>query len=370
VTRAALAAVVLAGALLATAARAPQSPVDEARLLSDEPAPTLGDYRLFSDAAARHPNGERVIPYDLNTPLFSDYALKDRYLFLPPRTKVRYRDTGALDFPVGATLVKTFAFPADFRKPGEKVRFVETRLLIHRKAGWVPLVYVWSDNQNRAVLQRAGTRVAVAFTDAAGEPRRIDYQVPNTNQCKQCHELAGATSPIGPKARNLNRAQTYPLGRDNQLDRWSRLGLLTGAPESSAAPRLPRWDDPTEAIEGRARAYLDVNCGHCHNPQGMASNSGLTLTFEETNRSALGVGKRPVAAGRGSGGLEVSIDAGHPDRSIIAFRMASTEPGVLMPQIGRTVVHAEGLALVRAYIAQMRSGDTRGPPRTGPGHSD
>jgi uncharacterized repeat protein (TIGR03806 family) len=346
VSRAAVAAAIFVGAVLTAGAGLPPAGVDVARLLADDAAPVLADYHLFADAGARRPNGERVIPYDLQTPLFSDYALKERYVFLPPGTKVRYAAAGALDFPVGATLIKTFAFPADLRQPGEKVRFIETRLLIHRQAGWVPLTYVWNEAQDQAVLKRAGTRVPVAFVDAAGRERRIDYQIPNVNQCKQCHELAGATTPIGPKARNLDR--------DGQLERWSRVGLLQGAPPAGTAPRLPRWDDPDAPVDGRARAYLDVNCGHCHNPAGTANNSGLTLTWEETEPAALGVGKRPVAAGRGSGNLEVAIDPGHPDRSILIYRMASTEPGVLMPQIGRSVVHDEGLALVRAYIAAMK----------------
>ena len=354
--RATPAVLALAAVLLAGGATPPPAGPDLAGLLADDPAPTLAAYRLFADAAGRQPNGPRVVPYDLATPLFSDYAVKRRYLFLPPGTKVAWRDAGALDFPVGATLIKTFAYPADFRRPDQGLRFIETRLLIHRKVGWVPLTYVWNQDQTQAVLKRAGTRVPVAFVDAAAQPRQIDYQVPNTNQCKQCHALGGETTPIGPKARNLNIDVAFGQGRGNQLALWSGLGLLSGAPDPAAAPRLPRWDDPSQAVADRARAYLDVNCGHCHNPAGMASNSGLYLTWEEADPAALGVGKRPVAAGRGSGGLEVSIDPGHPDRSILAWRMASVEPGVMMPQIGRTVVHEEGLALVRAYIAGMKPG--------------
>ena len=119
--------------------------------------------------------------------------------------------------------------------------------------------------------------------------------------------------------------------------------------------RLPRWDDPNAPLEGRARAYLDVNCGHCHNRDGLASNSGLYLTYEEADRSALGIEKRPVAAGRGSGGFLFSIAPGHPEQSILLYRMASTEPGVMMPELGRSLVHDEGLALVRDYIAKMQS---------------
>jgi uncharacterized repeat protein (TIGR03806 family) len=342
-------------ALFLAAAAPATPPVDAARLLDETPAPTLDAYHLFKDAGARRPNAG-LTPYDLQTPLFSDYAQKRRFLFLPPGASARYAADGPLDFPVGAVLVKTFAFPADFRRPGEKVRFIETRLLIHKQGGWSANTYVWNEAQDQAVLKRAGLRVPVAFTDAAGRARQIDYAVPDANQCKQCHGQAGAIVPLGPKARNLNGPYPYAGGPENQLVHWTRQGLLTGAPKPGAAPRAARWDDPREALDQRARAYLDVNCGHCHNPAGLASNSGLYLEWEETDPAKRGLLKRPVAAGRGAGDLLFDIDPGHPDRSILLHRMASTEPGVMMPQIGRTVVHEEGVALIRAYIAGMGPG--------------
>jgi uncharacterized repeat protein (TIGR03806 family) len=328
--------------------------VDLQNLLGSKPAPALSDYALFTDEAAQHPNAG-VTPYSLNTPLFSDYAEKRRFLFLPPGTQARYRPTGPLDLPVGATLIKTFAYPADLRRTGEKVRMLETRLLIRRRSGWVALAYVWNPEQTEARLKRAGTRLDVAFTDAHGQVRQVDYRVPNQNQCKECHSLAGRLAPIGVKARNLNGAFAYPEGPENQLARWTRTGMLAGAPGPGAAPRTAVWDDPSEPLEARARAYLDGNCGHCHNARGMASNTGLYLDLEEQRAGRLGVGKRPAAAGKGAGDLELDLVPGQPDASIIAYRMASTDPGVMMPELGRSLAHEEGLALVRAYIAQMQT---------------
>lgn len=350
--RAAALALTLA-ALLTLAGAAPPAAVDAERLMDEAPAPTLTAYRLFIDAGARTPNAG-LTPYDVATPLFSDYADKRRFIFLPPGLKARYAGAGLIDLPVGTVLVKTFAYPADFRRPDEAVRFIETRLLIHRKAGWAALTYVWNDAQDQAVLKRAGMRLPIRFVDAAGRTRQVSYEVPNVNQCKQCHAQNGEITPLGPKARNLNWTYPYAGGPENQLAHWSRTGLLEGAPAPATVPSTPLWSDAATPAEPRARAYLDANCAHCHSRAGLASNSGLYLSWEETDPSVLGVGKRPVAAGRGAGGLEVSIDPGHPERSILLYRMISNEPGVMMPQIGRSVAHDEGVEAIRAYIAAMK----------------
>jgi uncharacterized repeat protein (TIGR03806 family) len=322
--------------LLIGAAPAPKVNAD---LLRTTDAPRLADYGLF-DAASRPAPG--VQRYTLNTPLFSDGAEKSRYVWLPPGTAAEYRASGALAFPIGTVLVKRFAFPVDARQPGRNLTPIETRLLIHRPAGWVALSYV--EEGGEAVLKRAGKRVAVTTTDAAGRPLTIDYAVPNQNQCKTCHQSGEAITPIGPTAANLNDGR--------QLLQWQASGRLMNLP-AAGVPRLARWDDAAAPLDARARAYLAVNCGHCHNRAGFASNSGLWLDPDEREPAHLGINKRPVAAGRGSGGLEFSILPGQPDKSILLHRMLSSEPGVMMPQFGRSLIHAEGVALLRQWIAAM-----------------
>ncbi|WP_353198348.1 SO2930 family diheme c-type cytochrome [Sandarakinorhabdus sp.] len=321
------------------------APVVQADLLMGSDAPRLADYGLF-DASGQPAPG--VQAYTLNTPLFSDGAEKFRYVWLPPGTKADYRASGVLAFPVGTVLIKRFAFAADERQPAQNLTTVETRLLIHRPAGWTALSYVQDGTD--AVLKRAGKRIPVAIINAAGQPQHIDYAVPNQNQCKQCHQAGEAITPIGPTAGNLNGGLHHD--GPNQLATWAKADRLAGLP-ASGLPRLARWDDAAEPLAARARAYLAVNCGHCHDRAGFASNSGLYLNPDEQTPAHLGIWKRPVAAGRGSGGREFSIVPGQPDQSILLHRMTSSEPGVMMPQFGRTLAHAQGIALIRQWIAAM-----------------
>lgn len=320
----------LTAAVLLSAAPIPQ-PVAADLLLAEAPAPKLSDYRLFRDGAAKRPN-IRVLAYALNTPLFSDYADKHRYLFVPAGQTATYRADGVMEFPVGTALVKTFATPS---------RFIETRLLIRKAAGWVAQPYVWNADGTEAVLKRAGVTLPVTMPTPEGTTG-LSWSVPNVNQCKGCHAQGHDIVPIGPTAWNLG---------PSQLRRWARRGLLSGVP--ATLPVVPRWDDATAPVAVRARAYLAVNCAHCHSAAGPASNSGLFLDFGQADRVASGIGKRPVAAGRGSGNREFAIVPGEPDQSILAYRMESTEPGVLMPELGRSLTHSEGVALVRAYIAAL-----------------
>ena len=156
-----------------------------------------------------------------------------------------------------------------------------------------------------------------------GRARTNNYIIPNANQCKGCHKSGETMTPIGPKARHLNRDFAYREGTENQLAHWSRLGALAGAPTPSEAPRLAVWDDPKSGtLDARARAWLEINCAHCHNPDGPARNSGLDLLASQRNPTAFGINKPPVAAGLGSGGLALRhrprparrIDPGLPDR--------------------------------------------------------
>jgi uncharacterized repeat protein (TIGR03806 family) len=327
-------------------------PVNQAAIAAERPPERLSEYRFFRDIAAREPNAG-VTPYDLNTPLWSDGALKFRYVFVPPGQQARYNDERVFSFPVGTVLIKTFAFAADMRRPTENVHLLETRLLIRRAEGWVALPYVWNDEQTEAQLSLIGAVVPVNFIDETGDAIALDWDVPNRNQCKGCHDRSGEITPIGPSARSLLLDYAYGTGLENQIAHWNRTGILAALPAREILPAPRAYDDTSGSVHDRARAYLDVNCAHCHNPEGPAHTSGLDLSWSQTDPVQWGVYKRPVAAGRASAGFAFSIEPGHPERSILVHRMASIDPGVMMPELGRQRVDERAVALMREWIADM-----------------
>jgi uncharacterized repeat protein (TIGR03806 family) len=324
-----------------------------------EPFERLSLYQLFDGDPAHQRPSKGVIPYDLNSALFSDYADKFRFIKLPTGTHATYSPDEVFEFPVGTVIAKTFAFPRDARDPSQGRRLIETRILKREADGWVGLPYVWNKEQTEATLDVAGDAVDVSWVHTDGSRRSDNYIIPNANQCKGCHKAGEIMKPIGPKARHLNRDFAYSEGSDNQLRYWTDRGLLKGAPDPVSAPRLAVWDDPKSGnLDARARAWLEINCAHCHSPEGPARNSGLDLLASQRNPTSFGINKPPVAAGIGSGGLAFDIVPGRPDQSILAFRIASTHPGIMMPELGKRLVHEEGVALIREWIAAMPA-----PPR-------
>jgi uncharacterized repeat protein (TIGR03806 family) len=316
----------------------------------NDPYPSVSLYcmvRIESGAIVTEPG---VVLYDLNTPLFSDYAVKVRTLWLPPGKSAPWDAASAFDFPEGTLITKSFGFRDDLRKSAPSVRWIETRVLLRAGGEWRGYAYAWDDAGREASLTLAGGVQQISWLDESGQSVTANYLVPDFNQCKQCHSSDGVMGLLGTKARNLNRAS----GGENQLARFSRLGWLAGAPDPSLAPRLPVWNDPaTGTVEERARAYLEVNCAHCHSDAGTARTTGLILWASETSASRYGVCKTPVAAGEATGGFQYDVVPGDPDHSIVAFRMAATRPQVAMPQISRSVVDKQGLELVRQWIAGL-----------------
>ncbi|MBP8810330.1 MAG: hypothetical protein KBG48_26820 [Kofleriaceae bacterium] len=312
----------------------------------------LSSYRLFTDLPGQVAQPE-LVRFDLVEPLFSDYTDKARWLYLPPGQAAAWRDGDEpLALPVGAILVKSFAYPRDRRDPGAGRLLLETRLLLHQADGWRAASYVYRPDGSDADLSVAGEFLDTSWIHDDGATRTNRYVVPNINQCGNCHgEFDGVVAPLGPRARRLNRPAAS--GGGNQLEAMIAAGRLTGAPPAAAWPIDHALGDASASLDQRARTWLDVNCAHCHNPRGPARTSGLDLSIGQTEPERFGVCKTPVAAGPGSGGLRFDIVPGQPEQSILMFRLNSVEPAIRMPELGRNLVHAESVALLGEWITQL-----------------
>ena len=345
---------------------------------------------------------EGVLPYELTSALFTDYAHKLRTVWMPEGTTATANEDGSLNYPVGTILSKTFYYPlaypvggreswsklartsqADLRvgdlteplnMPLDGIRLVETRLMVHRESGWVTLPYVWDDQQRSASLSLIGADFKATLVDTSSgghPPEDFLYVVPDANQCGGCHITSFTTKqplPIGPKLHYLNRKIHYAGADTNQLTVWTEAGYLDPSVTADEAP-LPRAPDALDPAAGslneRARAYLDINCAHCHNPEGAGDTSGLFLDLGTTETRRLGSCKPPIAAGRGTGGYRVAISPGKPDESILPFRMASSDPSIAMPELGRSTVHQEGVELIKEWIRALE-GECEPALSTGP----
>ncbi len=316
----------------------------------------LSDYGFFKGNGATQEPVAGVTPYDVNTPLFSDFTSKHRFVRLPNGTSAQYAENDAFDFPVGSCVVKTFTYPHDAADASQGEQLLETRVLERKPAGWYGYSYLWNKEQTEATLDLGGSTIETSWKGADGKRHSNNYIVPHANQCKSCHVSNGKTFlPLGIKARNLNKDYAYTDGKDNQLAHWTKAGILKGSPGPAHAPKVPRYDDPSSGtVDARARAWLDVNCAHCHNPAGPARTTGLDLSIGQTDFAKLGVWKSPVAAGHGSGDHRYDIVPGKPDDSIVIYRLESTEPGVMMPELPRRLVPDDAVALLKEWIAQMK----------------
>ncbi|MEM7232652.1 MAG: SO2930 family diheme c-type cytochrome, partial [Planctomycetota bacterium] len=318
--------------------------------------PKLSDWGLFEGNGASQEPVSGVVPYDLNTELFADYAAKRRFVRLPTGEAATYRAKRVFDFPRGTVIAKTFSMPRDFTDPKQGEVLLETRILSHEENGWFGFSYLWNAEQTDAKLALGGAEVDVEWVHSDGQNRSNRYVVPSAQQCKSCHMTqleSRKIEPIGPKARHLNKDFSYSSGAQNQLAHWSSVGILKDAPSPDDAPKATQAYDASQPIAKRARAWLDINCSHCHSKTGPASSSGLDLTIHETDPSRLGILKVPVAAGRGSGGRRHGIVPGTPDESILVYRIESTDPAIMMPTLPRRLVDEEGAKLIRRWVAEL-----------------
>lgn len=320
----------------------------------------LSDYGLFESGDPRVNPRSPGLKYSIATELFTDYAKKYRFLFVPNQQSIKYQARASFEFPVGSVLSKTFVLPLS--NQGEGVDMVETRLFIRREQGWIGLPYVWNAQKTEAFLSITGARIEKTMViDGVGIT--FDYEVPSIGDCRTCHlvrtDEASKTVPIGLKSQHLNRNIEGQRGAVNQLRWWENQKLLTGLPKNRASLlSVPLWSDDSRSLQDRAKGYLDINCSHCHSPGGSGSESGMFLEYWRLPEYFdHGICKRPGGFNGGDKGLVYDLVPGNAAESLIPYRMSllaseGNEKGQ-MPPLSRHINHIEGIQLVQRWINNM-----------------
>jgi len=358
--------------------------------LMTETCRNLSDYNLFEDNMNPTENPTNGgVAFNLAVPLFTDYASKYRFAFIPEGKQINYSENEVLDFPVGTVLVKTFTMPANTADRDGEELIIETRLLIHRESGWVARPYYWADTTD-AKIAITGKTIEGMTTTHKGELKTFSYSVPKASACTSCHSVVpliqGADDmrqpifkPIGPKARNLNIDHVYKDNTANQLQYLSDNQVLIGLPaDLSTIDKYSQFSDddnletlPHEQVMDTARAYLDINCAHCHrseltipeeNYAGPAGGSGLQMEYNRDyaeNPQRFGTCKIAVAGGHED--YPADVIPGSPESSYLLFRMNTNIQRHRMPELGRSTIHQEGVALINYWIKHLPQADCSKP---------
>lgn len=328
----------------------PISPVDVD--LSQVPYPKLSDYNFFEGTLADQMPVAGVLPYLPISSLFTDYAHKKRFVWMPANTKASYQSDGTiLNFPTGAVLIKTFFYENVL--PNNVTKIIETRLMIHKEDGWIFADYIWNEEQNEAFLDTTGDGANVPFEWIQdGETKFVNYRIPSESQCYTCHKVSEINSPIGLKPQNLNSEYSFSDGTINQLQKWVDVGYLEDNVPTNILT-VVNWEDTTQPIDLRVRSYFDINCAGCHSNTGHCDYRSLRMSFSETeNPENLGICVPPDTP---IPGFEDSnmITPGDPENSILFYRLSTNDEEYRMPLLGRTIRHEESLALIEEWINSL-----------------
>ncbi|MBI4584793.1 MAG: PQQ-dependent sugar dehydrogenase [Planctomycetes bacterium] len=323
----------------------------------------LSETGLFASTVDLDP-APGVIPYSINAEMWADRAFGQRWLAVPDGRAIDPGDPLAWKFPEGTVLVKTFFLELEQGNPASRRR-IETQLLHFEKNDWRPYSYVWNDEGSDAALAEArGLKLDLKISagGAPGGVREETWSISSRAECSHCHNPWAGTV-LGLNTYQLNKPQSAAGAPENQLDRWQRLGIFH-PPLPQPADQLPRLDnphDPAAGLEERARAYLHVNCAHCHRFGG-GTTSTLQLQRNVLLKDAAAAGVRPLLGSFGIEGAAL-IAPGDPFGSVVYYRMAKLGSG-RMPRLSAREVDARGLELIGDWIAGLPGGSGGGAGST------
>ncbi|RAR47136.1 Ig-like domain-containing protein [Flavobacterium lacus] len=320
--------------------------------LSQVPYAKLSDYNFFVGLMKDQNPTLGVLPYEPASSLFTDYALKKRFVWMPEGTLATYNGDGnVLELPTGAVIIKNFYY--NNVQPSNTTRIIESRLMIRKTTGWIFAEYVWNAEQTEAFLSMNGSNTSVTWLDENNIQRSTNYRIPSEGECFVCHKSNEVAIPIGIKPQNINVPYNYVTGSQNQLAKWIQMGYLENTIPSNILTTV-NYKDETQSLDLRARSYVDINCAHCHQSNSHCDYRPMRFAFSESaDLVNMGVcvdtqdmAGFPSALGR-------IVTPGNINRSMLHHRVGSTDTAVMMPLVGRTLVHEEGLQLIEAWINSL-----------------
>lgn len=329
------------------------------------PYPKLSDYKFFKGEIKNLTPALGVLPYQPASSLFSDYAHKKRFVWMPSGAKASYNGDGkVLELPVGAALIKNFYY--EHVQPSNTTKIIETRIMIRKASGWIFANYVWNDEQTEALLDLNGSYKDITWTNENNATMNVTYRIPSEVQCITCHktkEIINNTEqiihiPIGIKPQNLNFNYNYGTEVKNQLTKWIQAGYLTSNfTLPSETNTAVNYEDTSKSIELRARSYVDVNCAHCHTDNKHCDYRPMRFAFSQTGgtngNTNMGVCVNTEDMQGFPSTLAKIIAPGNINKSMLYHRINTTNETYRMPLHGRTLIHTEGVALMEQWINSL-----------------
>ncbi len=323
----------------------------------------LSQTGAFSNLANLTP-ASGVIPYTVNTPLWSDGAAKKRWVVIPndgnfntAAEKVNFNTRSDWKFPEGTVFIKHFELALDERNPNNAHRLETRFIIIGPQEKYYGLTYKWNSTGTDAVLLSDGVLENFQITDQRGQSRSLTWQYPSRSECLTCHTQASG-GVLGPQTSQLNGTLTYGSTgiTANQLETWQHLGIFA-YPEKFSKPvdpiEITRYitsrslDDQRASLEQRARSYLDANCSGCHRP-----NGGPRSEFDARIGSGLDLQNLingPVIENLGIAGAKLIVP-GSPEKSIIYQRINQANTGDAMPPLAKSRVDEVAADLILGWI--------------------
>ncbi|HTI70636.1 MAG TPA: PQQ-dependent sugar dehydrogenase [Candidatus Limnocylindria bacterium] len=311
----------------------------------------LSQTGAFDDVGTLSPSPS-LIPYAVNSPLWSDAAVKSRWMAVPTNGSIAFKPTGEWTFPSGTVFVKHFELVVDETQASVPRRRLETRLLVRDTNGTVfGATYKWRPDNSDADLLADKLDEDVTIQTASG-PRHQTWHYPSRNECLLCHSTASG-GVLGVKTRQSNREMLYPSAvTDNQLRAWNHVGLFAPAISEADIPgfsHLAAVTDSQADLQLRVRSYLDANCAHCHRPGGVPA---LWDARFDTALENAGIVNGTVAQSLGIPGAKVVVP-GHPEKSVMLVRDSSLDPVVKMPPLARNLIDSQAMETIREWITGL-----------------